>query len=307
MAVSSLATSTTRPRVRAEGGRSWFHVALAALYVASFAGLAVLLVRGLPFYTSPPGERAHHPGYWQWKPGGTTGRVLGMAGAALMTLMLLYSARKRLKALRGLGALSRWLDVHIYMGVMGPLLVVLHSGFRVQGLVALSFWSMVAVALSGVLGRYLYLQIPRTRAGEEITLEALEATDRVLTGRLRYEFGLGESALARLEALCVPAAQGRGLGAAMLGMVVDGVSRRRRLRAFARTCRQVPPGLWRQFESTLRQKALARRRLALWDRLHEVFRYWHVVHKPFAVVMYVFMLVHVAVAVATGYGWGGPP
>ena len=98
MALPALAPAAPRP----PAGRSWFHVALAALYAASFAALAALLVQGLPFYSAPPGERAHHEGYWQWKPGGSTGRVLGVAGATLMTLMLLYSARKRLKALRGL-------------------------------------------------------------------------------------------------------------------------------------------------------------------------------------------------------------
>jgi hypothetical protein len=60
----------------------------------------------------------------------------------------------------------------------------------------------------------------------------------------------------------------------------------------------------REFERVVREKAEARRRILLWSRLHDLFHYWHVVHKPFAVVMYVFMVVHVAVAVWTGYTWG---
>jgi hypothetical protein len=54
----------------------------------------------------------------------------------------------------------------------------------------------------------------------------------------------------------------------------------------------------------VQQKALVRRRILLWDRAHELFHYWHVMHKPFALVMYLFMVVHVAVAVMTGYAWG---
>ncbi len=61
-----------------------------------------------------------------------------------------------------------------------------------------------------------------------------------------------------------------------------------------------------RFARLARQKALLRRRLLLWSRLHELFHYWHVLHKPFAVVMYLFMVVHVAVALATGYAWGAP-
>jgi hypothetical protein len=45
-----------------------------------------------------------------------------------------------------------------------------------------------------------------------------------------------------------------------------------------------------------------RRRIVLWDALHRVFHHWHVLHKPFAVVMYLFVLVHVIVASLTGYG-----
>ena len=53
----------------------------------------------------------------------------------------------------------------------------------------------------------------------------------------------------------------------------------------------------------LRQRAFLERRILLWDRLQRLFHYWHVLHKPFAVIMYLFMIVHVGVALATGYGW----
>ena len=69
----------------------------------------------------------------------------------------------------------------------------------------------------------------------------------------------------------------------------------------------MPRPLYRDFERVVQQKALARRRILLWDRAHELFHYWHVMHKPFALVMYLFMVVHVAVAVMTGYAWGSRP
>lgn len=290
----------TVQRARGEG-RSVFHVGLVLLYVLSFAAVAYVLSRGLPFYLTPAGERAHQEGYWTWKPGGSAGRLLGVVGATLMTLMLAYTVRKRVKWLRGLGPLARWLDVHIYMGIVGPLLVVLHSGFRVQGLVALSFWSMVAVALSGVFGRYLYLQIPRTRTGEELSLTEIERMDHGLSTRLRSEFGLSEPQVRRVERLCAPADRGWGFW----HLAADGRRRRRGLRDLARECRHVPAGLWRQFEDALRQKARLHRRLHLLDRMQKLFHQWHVVHKPFAIVMYLFMLLHIGVAVATGYGWNG--
>lgn len=275
-------------------------------YLAGFAILGLILASGLDYYRTPLVERAHHEGYWTWKAGGRVGHKLGVIGSSMMVLMLLYSVRKRVGALRRLGPLSRWLDVHIFLGVFGPLLVVLHSGFKVQGLVALSFWSMVVVATSGVLGRYLYLQIPRTRAGEALALADIERQDRELAERLRKGFGLDDTQLGRLDALAAVPARA-GLVAGLGHMVVGQLRLRAALAGFARGCRGVPRPLYRDFEHVVRQKALVRRRILLWDRAHELFHYWHVMHKPFALVMYVFLVVHVAVAVMTGYAWGSRP
>lgn len=282
-----------------------FRVLLAGLYLVSGGALLWLLLLGGSFYLTPLGERAHHEGYWEWKAGGSVGHTLGTIGASMMLLMLLYSVRKRMRALRGLGPLGRWLDVHIYLGVFGPLLVVLHSAFKVQGLAAVSFWSMIAVALSGVAGRYLYLQIPRTRAGEELTLSELEEADRRLAQRLRHEFGLDTARLARLELLAAAPESRAGLLGVLAGLLFGRARRRRALRGFARSCRSVPASVLREFERVVLLKAVARRRIQLWNRVHELFHYWNVIHKPFAVVMYLFMVIHIAVAVLTGYGWAG--
>jgi hypothetical protein len=285
-------------------GVGLWRLGLTLLYLLGGLAVVGLLARGGDFYRTPLLERAHHEGYWQWKAGGSVGHRLGLAGASMMVLMLLYSVRKRVGALRRLGPLSRWLDVHIFLGVFGPLLVVLHSTFKVQGLVALSFWSMVVVAASGVLGRFLYLQIPRTRAGEERALAELEADDRRLAELLRTRFRLDDAQLSSLDALV--AVPGRtGLAGGFVRLLTDDLRLRSGLRRFAGECRSVPRPVFREFERTVREKAQLRRRIQLWDRAHELFHYWHVLHKPFAIVMYVFMIVHVAVALVTGYGWVG--
>ncbi len=280
---------------------SGFRIALLLLYVVGLAIVFGGLYAGRDLYSAPLAERAHSPGYWRFKPGGSVGLPLGIAGATMMTLLLLYSVRKRVPSLRSLGPLARWLDVHIFLGIVGPLLVVLHSSFKVHGLVALSFWSMVAVALSGVLGRYLYLQIPRTRAGDELTLSELVAQDSALTERLRREFGLDEDHVRRLDALAAPPPPA-GLLAALAGMLVADLSLGHRLRGFGRAS-GAPASLYRPLMRVLSQKAKVRRRIVLWDALHRLFHHWHVIHKPFAVVMYLFMVVHVIVASVTGYGW----
>jgi hypothetical protein len=257
-------------------------VVLAVLYAAAVLALLHYLAEGWDYYRTPLLERPHHPQFWSLKPGGSLGRAFGMVGTALMLVMLLYSVRKRSKPLRKAGPLSVWLDFHIFCGIVGPLLVILHSSFKVHGLVALSFWSMIAVALSGILGRYLYLQIPRTRAGDERTLADVEAEARALTGRLR-ELGLTDAMVATLDEI---AAEPRWL------------HRRRRLRAFEREHGG------RELVAAIEQKSALQRRIVRWHRLQELFHYWHVFHKPFAVIMYLFMIVHVTVVSLAGYGLG---
>lgn len=270
---------------------------LTTAYAAALAVILLYAWEGLSYYGTPLIERPRHEDYWTLKPGGSRGHLLGIVGSSLMVVMLVYSVRKRTKALRGAGKLRDWLDFHIFCGVIGPLLVVLHSSFKVHGLVALSFWSMVVVALSGVLGRYLYLQIPRTRAGDQLSLKEVEELNADLTGRLQEE--LGEEPLKELEALAAGGiAAGTPLLPLLLRMPLDGIRLRWRLRSF-RTRHRGSAELTR----AIRQKALLQRRLLLWNRLQELFHHWHVLHKPFAVVMYVFMILHIAVAIMTGYAW----
>ncbi len=284
--------------------RSLYGLTLASVYLAGLGGILYLFGAGQDYYATPLLLRARHEDFWRLKAGGSVGHTLGIAGASMLVVMLLYSVRKRIGGLRRLGPLRYWLDFHIFLGVFGPLLVVLHSSFKVQGLVALSFWSMVVVATSGVLGRFLYMQIPRTRAGEEVTLVELVRQEQELGERLLGEFRLDEASLARLDDLA-SAPSGLGLVRGLLRLPLDSLRLRSGLRKFARTCGSIPRPLFRDFERVARAKAFARRRILLWDRVHELFHYWHVLHKPFAVVMYLFMVVHVLVAIVTGYGFGG--
>lgn len=277
-------------------------VMLAGLYLAGLSGVLALFAEGKDFYDTPLLMRARHDAFWRLKAGGSTGHTLGIAGASMLVLMLVYSVRKRIRAFARLGLLSHWLDLHIMLGVFGPLLIVLHSTFKVQGLVALSFWSMVVVATSGVLGRFLYVQIPRTRAGDEVALAELLQQDRLLAERLRNAYGLTDGSLQDLDGLADAPAR-VGLVRGLLQMPFDSLRLRAALRGFERRCSEVPRPLLREFRRVVRAKALVRRRIALWSRVHELFHYWHVLHKPFAIVMYLFMVVHVAVALATGYGF----
>jgi hypothetical protein len=88
------------------------------------------------------------------------GYALGIAGLGCMTLLLLYSVRKRARALGSLGPLRGWLGVHMMLGILGPVAILFHANFRLgstNSSVALA--CMLVVAASGVVGRVIYPRI----------------------------------------------------------------------------------------------------------------------------------------------------
>ena len=289
---------------REPSGRTGPSALLVLGYAAGLGAFVYFLATGLSYYMTPVGERARHPDYWTLKPGGSLGLQFGVAGLVMMTVMHLYSARKRIRSMRALGPLRNWLNGHILLGILGPLFVVLHSSFKVSGLISISFWSMVAVALSGIFGRYLYLQIPRTRAGEELSLAEVERADRDLTRRLKDEFGADAAYLDQVEKASAPPAA-RGLIAVLAVLLLEDMGLRGG-RARVAPLPGLPPDIARNLASLIAQKKTLRRRIVLWDAIHRLFHHWHIIHKPFAVVMYLFVVVHVVVASLTGYGFGWP-
>ena len=109
---------------------------------------------GSDYYATALAERPHHDDFRAMRPAGRVGHGLGILGSVMLVTLLVYSLRKRLKFMQRWGDLSVWLRYHIFMGVVGPILITLHTSFKVDGLVAVSYWSMVAVAPERPLSHY---------------------------------------------------------------------------------------------------------------------------------------------------------
>jgi len=287
--------------------RDPFKVFLALLYIVSLAVYIYFVVDGLQFYRTPYQERPFHEDYRTLRPAGFQGHGFGIVGSAMMLFMLLYSVRKRTRFFGEWGALSRWLDIHIYFGVMGPLLIILHTSFKVQGLVAVSFWSMVAVASSGILGRYLYLQIPRNREGDELNLQQIMALDESFNRELQDTLNLDEEKLFRLEEMVKSHFhKPRSTFSLLMGMMLHDLLRPFQIyklkRMISKELRITEPYLHRVVQLAWRKMSLERR-IVLLNQIQQLFHYWHVFHKPFAIIMYLIMFVHVGVAIWLGYTW----
>lgn len=272
-----------------------------SLYSISFALIIYIAYNYGSFYLLDYIQRPRHDEYQLLKPGGFLSHGLGIIGSLMMLLLLLYSLRKRTRAFGKAGAISRWLDIHIFFGSVGPLFIILHSTLKLNGLVAISFWSMVLVALSGFIGRYLYIQIPRSIRGKELTMDEIQQQSKSLGNELLKTYKIDEKEIEHLEN-----AVAGSVKTGLIGMVFADIFRFFKLYSIERQLRRrkgIPKKSSKQLIKLLTQKALLDRRIVVWSKVHKLFHYWHVFHKPFAVIMYLIMFVHVGIAVWLGYTW----
>lgn len=277
--------------------------------VAILALLAAVNVLGLPYYTLEQAERVRSPLHAWLKPTGYVGQTAGLLSMGMFLFLWLYPLRKKIRWLAFTGALSRWLDVHIVVGICIPFLAAIHAAWHFTGLIGLGYGAMLVVWLSGLVGKYLYARIPRSRGGLELSLEEVNRERAALSRYIADNTGVAPEAIDRL--LVVDPRPYGGLGPLRtLGrMVRDDLERRR-------ACRRLRRGL----RSHSRARAVDRRVLALVLRLarrqmalsqqvrmldatHRLFRYWHVAHRPVALTALIAVLVHVVTAVALGVTW----
>lgn len=106
------------------------------------------------------------------------GHTLGIIGFILMLMTeTLYSLRKRSRSAKW-GKMSAWLEFHIFTGLVGPFMVLLHTSWKFNGLAGVSTLFTVIIVISGFVGRYIFTRIPRTIDGVEIEGSLSEAALR---------------------------------------------------------------------------------------------------------------------------------
>lgn len=283
-----------------------------ALAVALVVGLAA---NGAGYYMLPTTERPHSPAHAALRPSGTIGLKLGFLGLAMFLTIFLYAVRRRVPWLARLGSSSRWLDYHVLLGATAPFVIALHASFKFRGLAGMAFWIMVAVALSGVIGRYLYAQIPRRLAAAELSLREVKdqlARSASLLGAQRVlpadeaEALLSMPSPERVRTLSMV-----GALAAMVALDARRALRIARLRRRAVTGRErllTLGGLRRTTRADLehaidvaRREAATAKQVVFLARAQQVFHLWHVVHRPFSYSFALLAAIHVLVVMAMGY------
>jgi hypothetical protein len=275
------------------------------LLMVGFMAFLGVGFHGLGYYLTPISERAFRPDYAEMKPSGTYSHGLGIVGATMITIgVATYSSRKRIRTLWNLGKLSSWLEFHIFLCLAGPVLVVYHTTFKVGGIAAICLWTMLSVAMSGIIGRFLYVLIPRNIKGSELSANQInQEFDRLGAALKESELGLNlikvvDSSFAAIRRPVT-----------FLDTVTTFFHLVRIKNRVKRTTRQLiaashlPRHVARRLSKAVSARASLIQRSIILLQVEKLFYYWHAIHLPFTFMMFVTLAVHVGVAIWLGYHW----
>jgi hypothetical protein len=282
------------------------------IYVGFFllAGVSVtilLAINGFKYYSTPLEERFFNPEHELLKPSGALEHGFGIIGTLMMIVgVCVYMIRKRYRKFFNIGYLKHWLEFHIFLCSVGPVLVLYHTAFKFGGIVSVSFWSMVLVVLSGVVGRFIYLQIPRTIQGQEISINELNSIKEKLAIKIRSVLSEDSTTLLGFEKIASAERYKTFHLSAAIGFIIkDYFEIRRVMRMFKTRIKLLGIGKSERKEivKAARSEIVIARRIALLRTFHKLFHWWHIFHLPFAITMFVIMIIHVAVTIIFGYKW----
>lgn len=216
--------------------------------------LIKLSIDGYQFYQTPLELRFYHPDYKSLNASGTLGHGYGIIGTIIISIGVFgYIYAKKTLRFEKFVRLKYLLEFHIFLCTIGPILILFHTTFKFGGIVSLGFWSMVLVVLSGVVGRYIYVQIPRSLDGKALGMREIEAQIHSIAD----DFGSNETKNHQKK----------------------------------------------DVKKNLRKLKSLQRQLAQLDKMQRWFSYWHIFHKPFALIMLVIVIIHVIVTLLMGYTW----
>jgi hypothetical protein len=280
------------------------------IYIA-FLGLVIIFTFGVlawygySYYKLPIEERFFNPDHVLLKPGGILGHGLGIFGTLSIILGIsLYMIRKRMRSLARFGVLKYWLEFHIFLCTLGPVLILYHTSFKFGGLVAISFWSMVAVFLSGIIGRFIYIQIPRSIEGRELSLSEVRDMKTNIGSVLSESYHMDQT-----SANIIVESTRKKVELYQKNMIVRIYKRNLNDRKTIRKIKSViksnrmPRKESKNILHLVKHEISLNRRIDRLLTMQRLFKYWHVAHFPFAIVMLLIMAVHVAVTIVFGYRW----
>lgn len=236
------------------------------------------------------------------------GYALGIIGGSMMLILLLYPARKRVRALRFMGTVAQFFRAHMILGIVGPICILYHCGFSFGATNSnVALVSMLVVSSSGIVGRYFYTKIHHGLYGRKAGLAELKNTAQVLKEE-NPSLPMMPELIGRIEAEEERLLGARGLMnvivIAPFQIFIRMAGARHRLRSYVRTslkhaAAELPKvaAERRRVEKVVRlyieRRLDASRRVIEFRTYERLFSLWHILHLPLFFMLLAAGLVHV--------------
>ena len=313
-----MSLNLTVPRVAAEipNGERIHKLLLRLGYLAAGLLMLVILIYGSNYYWLSAGQRALSPKHAYLKPSGSIGLRLGMLGFLMFLLIYLYPLRKKWSWLAKQGSSRHWLNFHVLLGLTAPIVITFHSSFKFSGVAGVSYWLMIIVSLSGIVGRYIYAQIPRSLNYAELSFKEAQAKSSELGAQMQALGILTQRDIAALVRLPnLQQAERMSLAAALVHMILFDTtfpfrvwrlrqkmlwSHTRSIFAIASFRRTKNASLERAIDLA-RQQTLVSKKILFLAKSHKMFQLWHVIHRPFSYSFALLATIHVVLMLMLGY------
>lgn len=221
------------------------------------------------------------------------GHSLGILGFVLMLMTeTLYTLRKRSRSSR-LGPTARWLEFHIFTGIVGPYLVLLHTSWKFNGLAGLLMLFTVVIVASGFIGRYIYTAIPRTASGAEMSQAQLQQEIASVNAQLDHV----RSSQDTLPSFTLSHPAGKNWIQQIFGRAWYDFQEQIRL---SRLRRQVGTGSQDAFQKLVeltRENRRLQRQMESLAAARRLLALWHAVHIPIGLTLFAMAFIHVGAAI----------
>jgi hypothetical protein len=227
----------------------------------------------------------------------------------MMSVMLLYSLRKRAKWMRGMGQVRYWFRAHMIFGIVGPVVILFHCNFQLGSQNSnIAFFSMLLVATSGVIGRYIYGRIHYGVYGSKMTLQQLLQDDYIARHELSQLFEINPELYEQIKKYDgILQTKTRGIIASFLRLWRLNIQTRHSYcltrRLLIKSCRQkAVEEVWKQQKikdtiekGTVYLKAhfMTVRKLAGLTFFESLFSLWHILHLPLFFMLVVTVIIHI--------------
>jgi len=237
------------------------------------------------------------------------GYYLGVAGGVMMLTLLLYSLRKHVGFMRNWGSTRHGFKFHMFLGIMGPTLILFHSTFRTGSLNAtIALSCMLLVAGSGIIGRVIYRKIHHGLYGRSATLQEVQKHLGIIGGDVKSKFHFSpyiEKTLKTFEANA--RAEHKNIFARIWNFVSVGVRAQWTYLLVTRELKRVgvQHAEKHEWDRTKLKKRLTagKRQISRYleavvdvSRFHayeRLFSLWHVLHIPFVFMLVISGIAHV--------------